>query len=459
MALPWQHVHLLGIGGTGLSAIARVLLEQGIRVSGCDRQDGALFRALGVAGAQLFLGHDPAHLQGVNALLVTSAVPETHPEVQAARQQGIPVLRRRDFLPYLLDGRDLIAVAGTHGKTTTTGMIVHALRSHGIPAGYIVGSPLPRWGNAAAGETSTFVIEADEYDYMFWGLRPRVAVITNVEWDHVDLFPTPEKYRDAFLQYAKQSDRVVACAEDEGAMDVALRSGRPVTTYGLEADADWRAHVVGRDAQGRIRFLPVRAGTQVGPALTLQVPGRHNVLNALAALAALDVAGFSPEEMAPHMFTYQGAHRRFQHVGTVEGVEVIDDYAHHPTEVRATLAALRQVYPERRVWAVFQPHTYSRTQALLDKWRTAFEDADVVLVMDIYAAREHPLPGLSGERVARALVHPRVHYTGDVEATVTFLREHVQSGDVVVTLGAGTSVHVARALIRTPKGGHAGGAA
>ncbi len=456
MAFPWQRVHIVGIGGTGLSAIARVLLERGIRVSGCDRQSGPLMQAVADAGARVFLGHDPDHVRSADALLVTSAVPEDHPEVRAAREQGIPVLRRRDFLPYLLEGREVIGVAGTHGKTTTTGMIVHMLRRGGVRAGYIVGSPLPEWGNAAWGDEPTFVIEADEYDYMFWGLRPRVAVITNVEWDHVDLFPTEEVYREAFLHYARQAHRVVACAEDPGALDVARRSGRPVITYGFRADADWQAHGV-VDTRGRIRFRPVRAGTQVGPALTLQVPGRHNVLNALAALAALDAAGFSPDVLAPHVSTYRGAHRRFQHIGSLEGVEIIDDYAHHPTEVRATLAALRQVFPGRRVWAVFQPHTYSRTRALLDRWRDAFDDADDVVVMDIYAAREQATLGLSGEYVARALHHPRVHYTGDVEATVTFLREHIRPGDVVITLGAGTNTHVARMLARSPARALSGG--
>ena len=453
----WKRVHIMGMGGTGLSAIARVLLEQGVEVSGCDRQMGALLEEVGRQGARVYVGHDPDHVTDAEALLVTSAVPLDHPEVEAARERGVPVFRRRDFLPHLLAGRQVIGVAGTHGKTTTTGMLVHMLRSEGIPVGYIVGSPLPRWGNARAGENGHFIIEADEYDYMFWGLSPQVAVITNVEWDHVDLFPTEEAYRDAFVGYAQRAERVVACAEDPGAMEVAQRSGRPVVTYGVRADADWRAEVAGLDSRGRIRFQPVRAGTRVGPVLTLEVPGYHNVLNALAALAALDAAGFSPESLSTHLRTYRGADRRFQHVGQVGGVVIIDDYAHHPTEVRATLAALRQLYPRARVWAVFQPHTYTRTRALLDRWTEAFADADHVAVMDIYAARERDTLGLSGEGVAQALAHPRGHYTGDVASTVAFLAEHVRPGDVVITLGAGTSVHVARNLLQVLESKGAGG--
>lgn len=449
--LPWQHVHIVGMGGTGLSAVARVLLGLGVDVSGCDRQDGERLQSLAHVGAHVWVGHDPAHLDGADALLISSAVPRDHPEVAAAREMGLPVLKRKDFLPHLLRGREVIGVAGTHGKTTTTGMLVHTLRRAGHDIGYIVGSDLPTWGNADAGKDTTFVIEADEYDYMFWGLTPKVAVITNVEWDHVDCFPTRDAYMQAFEAYARSAEVVVACADDAGAMEVAQRSGRPVVTYGVREDAMWRAVVVGTAHEGGIRFQPVRAGTQVGPALTLHVPGYHNVLNALAALAALDAAGFPSESLAHHLMSYEGAGRRFQHVGEVGGVTIIDDYAHHPTEVKATLAAARLAYGPRRVWAVFQPHTYTRTRALLSAWRSAFVDADRVLVMDIYAARERDTLGLTGQSVAAAIDHPAVTYSGDVDATVAYLRQHARPGDVVITLGAGTSVQVARALARNGK--------
>lgn len=447
--LPWRHVHLVGVGGTGLSAIARVLWEQGIHVSGCDRQDGPTLQALAAAGMPVFVGHDPHHVEEAEALLVTSAVREDHPEVQAARARGIPVLRRREFLPYLLAGRKVIAVAGTHGKTTTTGMIVHLLRSAGYDVGYIVGSTLPRWGNAAAGREPTFVIEADEYDYMFWGIEPAVAVVTNVEWDHVDCFPTPEAYREAFAGFvARARTAVVVNAEDEGALAVAQASQVPVTTFALHGTADWTASLRGRSRKtGGFRFRALRNGEPVTGLVVLSVPGYHNARNALAALAALDAAGYDVAALAPLLNTYEGATRRFQVKGEVSGVLVIDDYAHHPTEVRATLEAARLLFPKRRIWAVFQPHTYSRTKAFLKAWRGAFAAADVVVVMDIYPARETDTLGIDGATVAVSIGHPQVMYTGSVQTTVKTLRAHVRPGDVVITLGAGTSTDVAEGLV------------
>ncbi len=451
-ALPWQRIHIVGIAGTGLSAIARVLLDMSYEVSGCDRQESARVDELRARGADVHIGHGPEHVLSADALLVTSAVRNGHPEVQAAASRGLPVLRRRDFLPHLLAGREVIAVAGTHGKTTTTAMMVHALCSAGYSPGYIVGADVPRWGNAAAGSDPAFVIEADEYDYMFWGLSPRVAVITNVEWDHVDCFPTRDAYRDAFVGFARRGDVLIACADDPGAVAVAKRAEVPVVTYGLRATADWRAELLGVSKSGGYTFRALHRGEAVGPAITLRVPGQHNVSNALAALAALHAAGFPAANLAEHLSTYEGASRRFRLLGEPREIAIVDDYAHHPTEARATLAAARLAFPNRRVWAVFQPHTYSRTRAFLPQWRHAFRDADEVVVMDIYAAREVDTLGLSGEKVAREIDHARVHYTGDVEETVAFLRRRVQPGDAVITLGAGTSVRVARELHRLLSG-------
>ncbi len=449
---PWPRVHIVGIGGTGLSAMARVLLARGVQVSGCDRSNGPVLRDLARQGARVTVGHRPEHVQEVDALLITSAVGPDHPEVLAAREAGIPVLKRRDALPHLLAGRDVIAVAGTHGKTTTTAMIVHLLRSAGRDIGYMVGSDVPRWGNAAAGREPTFVIEADEYDYMFWGLHPQVAVVTNVEWDHVDCFPTPAAYREAFARFVRRArGAVVVCADDPGAVAVAASAKARVITYGLREVATWTAEVLEVVAGGGVRFRPYREGQPMGEPITLQVPGYHNVQNALAALAALDAAGFDVAPLAPALATYTGAGRRFQRRGEVAGITVIDDYAHHPTEVRATLAATRLAFPERRVWAVFQPHTYTRTRAFLDAWQEAFAEADRVVVMDIYAARERDSLGLSGPQVAAALRHPHVQYGGDVDATVALLAEQVRPGDVVITLGAGTSVNVAEGLIAALK--------
>ncbi len=446
--LPWQHIHILGMGGTGLSAIARVLLGLGYTVSGCDRQESPTLRALAEMGAAVHVGHDAGHVHTADALLVTSAAPPDHPEVLAARKRGVPVFKRREFLPHLPAGREVIAVAGTHGKTTTTGMIVHMVRSAALDVGYIVGSTLPRWDNGAAGSEPAFVIEADEYDYMFWGLAPAVGVITNVEWDHVDCFPTREAYLQAFRGFAERARRaLVVCAEDAGAMAAAQVANVPVVTYALREGADWHADVFDTTRGGGFRFRPYFQGQPVADTITLRVPGNHNLLNALAALAALHAAGFDVGRLAPHLETYRGAGRRFQHQGEVAGITVVDDYAHHPTEVRATLAAARMAFPGRRVWAVFQPHTYSRTRALLDAWRRAFADADRVVVMDIYAAREQDTLGLSGEQVAAAIAHPSVQFGGDVVQTAALLARQVRPGDVVITLGAGTSIQVGQHLL------------
>jgi len=404
--------------------------------------------ALASAGVEVQVGHDARHVRGVDVVLATSAAKEDHPEIRAARENNVPVLRRRELLPHLLAEREVIAVAGTHGKTTTTGMIVHLLRSSGKEIGYIVGAWLPRWGNAAAGRERRFVIEADEYDYMFWGIDPAIAVVTNVEWDHVDCFPAPEDYQEAFAGFVRRAKRaVIVCAESQPALAVAEKALVPVITFGLNTSADWTAQVMGTSARGGVRFQPVFQGTPLPVEVTLPVPGYHNVLNALAALAALVAGGEEPSEIVGHLNTYPGASRRFQVKGEINGILVIDDYAHHPTEVRATLAAARMAYPQRRVWAVFQPHTYSRTRAFLDAWRHAFAEADRVVVMDIYAAREQDDLGLSGPAVAAAIQHPHVLYGGAEETTVRLLAAHLAAGDVVITLGAGTSVRVAEALV------------
>jgi len=446
--LPWHHIHLMGMGGTGLSAIARALLQQGYTVSGCDRQDGAQLRSLASLGARVHVGHSPEHVQGADVLLVSSAISQENPEIQRALDAGIPVLSRRQFLSAWLVERDVVAVAGTHGKTTTTGMLVHLWRSGGRHPGYIVGAPLPRWGNADAGNEATFIIEADEYDHMFWGLQPQVGVVTNVEWDHVDCFPTHEIYKEAFAGFARRvRGTLVLCADDKGALGLASAVGVPVVTYGMNGGALWQAALLSVGPAGGMRFQAFLAGEPVGPPVTLALPGRHNVLNALAALAAYQAAGLDPVAALPHLATYRGARRRFQHRGDMAGVTVVDDYAHHPTEVRATLAAARLAFPGRRVWAVFQPHTYSRTAALLDQWRDAFADADAVVVMDIYAAREDNTLGLSAQHVLAVLDHPHVAYGGDVEATISLLANWVRPGDVVITLGAGTSVQVAEGIL------------
>ena len=451
-------VHLVGIGGTGLSAIARVLLEMGIQVSGSDRQVGAALAPLARQGARIMSGQArdnlinlPAH-ELPDVVLISSAVDAANPERQAAEELGLPVVKRSEFLPVLLFNRRLIAVAGTHGKTTTTAMIVQVLRQAGIDCGYIIGSEVPTYGNAAAGSAAEFVLEADEYDHMFLGFHAQIAVVTNVEWDHPDCYPTPASFRRAFMQFTDNVDRdgvIIACADDVGAMlvhDYAPSRGPRWLLYGTGLAAGLRAVNVrplpGEGISAEIEWWNAPSGR-----LQLAVAGIHNVRNALAALAVAASCGLSSETAAAALADYRGSARRFEWKGEAGGVTVIDDYAHHPTEVMATLAAARQRYPDRRIWAVFQPHTYSRTQRMLYQMGESFEAADEVIVLDIYAAREVDDGTVSAAELVAASPHRSIRHIATIAAAADYLEGHVRPTDVVITLGAGDGNQVGDRLL------------
>ncbi len=429
---PALHVHLIGIGGAGLSAIATVLLQMGLTVSGSDRQTSANTDRLAALGATLFFEQIAANLTaspaadgaagpdvvGPDVVLISSAIDSGNPERQAAEAMGLPVVKRSEFLPALLAQRELLAVAGTHGKSTTTSMIVKILRDAGVDAGYIIGAHLPGYGNAAAGTSPYFVIEADEYDHMFLGLKPKVAVITNVEWDHPDCYPTPGSFRRAFMQFVDAVDRegmVVSCADNPGAEQVrayqATRGAKWIT-YGVEKGADLRATSVEALNGNGVSASLIWWNAPLGR-LELQAPGLHNVQNAMAALLVAGWCNVSMDEARDSLATFQGTARRFEYKGEAKGVTVVDDYAHHPTEVEATLAAARSCYPDVRIWAVFQPHTFSRTQRMLYRMGDAFHDADQVIVTDIYAAREIDDGSVSAEELVAASEHRSIcHLSG-----------------------------------------------
>ena len=456
-----RHMHLIGIGGTGLSAIARILHARGWRVSGCDRAANPRLRALQAAGLDARVGHDPAHLAGVDLVLRSSAVPPTHPEVQAAHARGIPVLTRRVFLPTLTAGYRTLAVAGTHGKTTTTAMLAWVLHALGQDPTFVLGGDVPPWGNARAGAGPWFVIEADEYDHMFLGLQPEVAAVTILEHDHPDLFPTWDDYVDAFAAFARRVQRVLVLrADDPGvaALRGRLSAAPAVRTFALRGPADYRAVDV-RSQPGRgIRFTLQPAG---GPAVPvrLQVPGEHNVANALAALAVVAQLGLDLAAAAEALADFPGAGRRFTVVADRDGIAWVDDYAHHPTEIAATLQAARQRYPDRTLWAVWQPHTFSRTRALWDGFVSALQAADGVLVLAIYAAREAPLPGVTGEALQAAIAAraaagagPRVvGYAPTLDEAAAWLAARVQAPAVVLILSAGDAPQVLTRLGVRPR--------
>lgn len=455
---PHLHIHLLGIGGSGMSPIAQVLLDLGVKVSGSDRQPNAMTARLAERGVNVALQQSAANLLDVapdqrpDVVLISSAINSENPERKAAEELGIPVVKRLDFLPALLAGRRVIAVAGTAGKSTTTAMIVHILTRAGLGPGYIIGADLPKIGNAAAGTSPFFVIEADEYDHMFLGLKPTTAVITNVEWDHPDCYPTPASFRRAFMQFIENVDRrglVISCRDDEGAEQLrayGYTRGPDWITYGLDPTADLQANdlqpVAGGGSQVELMHWGMPAGI-----LTLEVPGRHNVLNALAAIAAAVWCEVTIVDACNFLSDYQGAARRFQLLGEVSGVTIIDDYAHHPTKISATLNAARDRFPTRRIWAVFQPHTYSRTRSLFDEFANSFGTADQVIVTDIFAAREKDDGTVNAAALVAASPHPAIRYISGLVECAEYLADSVKPGDVVVVLGAGDSYRIGELLL------------
>ncbi len=441
--VPGQHIHLVGIGGFGMSAIARVLLQQGYYITGSDRHANAFTQALEKEGARVFIGHNAQHVMGAEMVIATSAVPHDHEELAMARALGIPTYRRADIMAAMMSGQTGIAVAGTHGKTTTTAMITHILIETGQDPSYIIGGILRNTGrNGGTGKGRAFVVEADEYDNMFHGLRPQVAVVTSVEYDHPDFFATPGDMMKSFAKFVgllPEDGLLVACADDSTAMILAQNravAGLPVVTYGIENPlASWQATNIGLDENRLTRFDVLREGEKTGTARLIP-PGRHNILNALAALVVADHQAIPFQEAARALAAFQGTGRRFELRGEVGGVAVIDDYAHHPTAIKVTLEAARQRFPDRALWAVWQPHTYSRTHALLEDYIEAFGAADHVLVTDIYAAREAQ-SGISSADVVAIMRHPDVRHSGSLNDTARLLDAEVQPPAVIVIMSAG----------------------
>jgi len=461
-----RRVHFIGIGGSGLSAIATVLMERGELVSGSDRQESPVTTRLQQAGMTIMIGHRPENVAGVNGevslVIRSSAISPENIEVQAAIAAGIPVLKREDFLGQLIGQQKAIAVAGTHGKTTTTALIAWLLTALGQDPSYVIGGQALNMGkNAHAGSGEFFVIEADEYDRMFLGLQPWIAVVTNIEHDHPDCYPTAAEFQSAFEAFADRlcpGGILLANADDPGArllIEKTRSNAKLVFTYSLyDQRAEYFAADLRPNSLGGNQFELVRQGASTGMTVQLSIPGVHNVSNSLAALAVIDLLGLPLEQAAKACEAFQGTGRRFEQRGEAAGVTLIDDYAHHPTEIRATLAAARARYPSRRIWAVWQPHTYSRTRTLIDSFSQAFQDADCVVVTDIFAAREPaPQDGFSGEVVAEKILQQRsspnqaVIYEPDLMKAASRLAGSVKPGDVVLVLSAGDADQISARLL------------
>jgi UDP-N-acetylmuramate--alanine ligase len=448
-----RRVHLIGIGGAGLSAIARVLMEQGALVSGSDLVRSPVAAALAADGARVDVGHRAEQVAGADLVVVSSAVPEDNVEIVAARAAGIPVYRRPQFLGEMMDGQLGIAIAGTHGKTTTTAMTASIFWEGGLDPTFIIGGVVTALGtNARSGTGPYFIIEADEYDRTFLALRPQVAVVTYVEHDHPDCFATFDAFKAAFEEFVAllpPDGLLVACWDQPVARALGQHraaQGLPVAFYGLEPEAPWRADEVRPNFAGGSDFLAMHGDHTLG-LVRLRVPGRHNVSNAMAALVVAHHFGVPFPTARSALTGFRGVGRRFEIKGKADGVTVIDDYAHHPTEIRATLAAAREQFPDRRLWAVWQPHTYSRTHALLEEFAAAFDEADHVVILPIYAARERDTLGVSSADVAARMDHPDVRLVDSLDHATVLLATEAHSGAVVLTLGAGDGNRVGEWLL------------
>ena len=432
-------IHFVGIAGAGMSALAELFVRRGIRVSGCDTATAAA-TDLERLGIHVMHGHDPSHVEGVREVIVTSAVKRDHPELEKARALGIPVTRRAEALGRAVSVGQLVGVAGTHGKTTTTVMTTQALAGAGLNPTGIVGGRVGAWnGNLSSGGEEMFVVEADEYDRSFLALDPHVAVVTNMEADHLDIYPGGiDEIREAFSQFVRGARAIVLCADDRGATSIPTPSSAEVIRYGTESD-DARLVATGIESvSGGSWFDCYYDGKKLGD-VELSVPGIHNVRNALAAIGAGLALGIDLPAMRSGLASFTGVERRFQKIGEVKGVTIIDDYAHHPTEIQATLQAARTAFPGKRIVAAFQPHLYSRTRDFFPEFASALQRADVVFLCDLYPAREQPVEGVSSALIAgrmRAAGKAPV-WEGPRNDVAQAIAEKVRENDVVITIGAG----------------------
>ena len=449
------HIHLIGIGGTGISSIARVLLEKGYKVTGSDRILSPLALDLEIAGARVYEGHDASHIKGANIVVRSSAIPDSNVEVVAARQAGIPVLKRSEFLGTILRDHVGIAIAGSHGKTTTTAMMAFCLNSLALDPSYIIGGVSKDLSsNAHAGEGKHFVIEADEYDRMFMGLNPEVVLLTNVEYDHPDCYPTPADYLQAFKEFIgtiRPNGLLIACTDFDHTAE--LVTSKPasvrVFTYGLSENADFRAANCSVNKYGSYDYDMLFQGQNLCK-VSLQVPGEHNVRNSLAVLATIQELGLPVEMAALNMHKFSGTGRRFDIIGESNGVTFVDDYAHHPSKISATLAAAKIRFPGHRLVALWQPHTYSRTKTLAADFIRSLDLADVTVVTEVYPARE-PVEDFSSSELVAQMTGKEAYYCKTLDNAVELLEEKLLPGDVLLVLSAGDADTVGKRVLHNRK--------
>jgi len=448
-----ETLHFTGAGGIGMSGLAEILHRMGCTVTGSDVKCSSSTERLGKLGIRVTIGHAAANVPpSADALVVTSAVGEDNPEYAEARRRGLPIVRRGELLAELMRPKRGAAVAGSHGKTTTSSMLAVIAVEAGLDPTAAIGSTVPAFGgsNARLGAGDWFVAESDESDGSFLELSPDVAIVTNIDHEHLDHYGTFENVRKAFLQFSNHvpfSGTVIACADDPAAAETISQSRRRVVWYGRSASAQVRIAGETVDASGSHFSLKLEGNA--GFEVHLRVPGSHNVLNAAAAIAAAARMGIPGPQAARALAAFQGPGRRMEWRGSEGGISVIDDYGHHPTEIKATIEALRPLNPGRLV-VIFQPHRYTRTAALMDQFANAFDEADEVFLLGIYAASEPPIPGVTGEVLAsriQAAGRVRASYAGDAEDAAGRILPLLRAGDVVLTLGAGSVTGVGPRLL------------
>ncbi len=438
-----RKIHMVGIGGIGMSGIAEILLDQGFEVSGSDRQPGEITDRLSKLGAKVHKGHSAKNLGEADVVVYSSAVHQDNPELVAAAEKKIPVIRRAEMLAELMRMKYGIAIAGTHGKTTTTSMTSLILMEGGLDPTVIVGGKLSSFGgtNARLGHGEYIVVEADEFDRSFLQLAPVIAAITTLEREHLDIYTDLEDIKRAFVEFANKVPFygfVILCLDEPSIQEILPLIRKKVVTYGLNVQSDLRAVNISYHAN-KSNFTLLNQGKDLGE-IHLNVPGLHNIKNSLAAIGIGLELGIDFSKIKKAVESFTGVYRRLETKAEIDGVMVVDDYAHHPTEVQATLSALKSGWPERRVVALFQPHLYSRTRDFHDEFGRSFLNADVLVVTEIYPAREEPIQGITGELIvndARAFGHKDAHYVPDKRELPEFLMKIKKPGDIVVTLGAG----------------------
>lgn len=446
-----RKLHFVGIGGVGMSAIAEVMLDKGYEISGSDLSDSEVVQKLRAKGATVYKGHDSTNVEGKDAIVLSSAIHQDNPELVQAKKLGLKIFHRSDILAFLLNAVKGIAVAGAHGKTTTSSMISVVLEHAGIDPTILIGGFVDYLnGNAKLGKSDYLVAEADESDGSFLKFYPHIAVVTNIEDDHMDHYGSMENIIKAFVQFIQNLDKenglAVLCFDNENIRNITKQIDRQYISYALEHEADYTATDIVTDGPQTI-FTVVYKGEKLG-AVTLNIPGRHNVLNALATIAVCHKLGLSIKTIAEGFTVFSGTKRRFQTKFRNEDVWIVDDYAHHPTEIQTTIKAAKQTEPKRLIVA-FQPHRYTRTQLLRKEFGSCFKGADMLILTDIYAASEKPIPGISGKTIVEEVKMQTgvdAVYIEKLADIAPWLEKNKQKGDLIITMGAGNIYTVGETL-------------